>query len=326
VSKNEVIARLEALLVRVRTRSAEARTRPVHAAGPRGAASPPVGVKAAAARAVATNAVPGPTVAAFAATEPSIPAVAFAPAATEPSIPALIPSSVAPVPPAPPPAVAPALPLPLDEEVTFAPPKQQAPQVTEAEIVVDVEVQDTTQDMVIGVAPEEPVIPESAESRERLVAAEPVALDVTEPSSAPEPAPGQLESLPPGDLEAAGEEEPVEEGPASSRRPVAPEPEERLAAMAFGSEEPAPPRHTPPPESGRLPAAPIVEFDGDVTGVRDAQSIPQTAARASVTAELEPQATRPAVVPSDEVVDVLGEAQRFSPATFVALLDASLAL
>jgi hypothetical protein len=46
----------------------------------------------------------------------------------------------------------------------------------------------------------------------------------------------------------------------------------------------------------------------------------------SVRTELEPQATRPALAPSEEVVDVLGEAQRFSPSTFVALLDASLAL
>jgi hypothetical protein len=259
----------------------------------------------------------------FAATEPSIPAVVFAPAPTEPSMPALVPPSVAPVAPPPPPAIAPALPLPLDEEVTFAPPKQQAPQVTEADIVVDVDVQEATQDTVIGLPSEEPVIPESAESRERLVAAEPVALDGSELSAAREAAP---DSLPPGDLEAAAAEEAIEEGPASSRRPVVPEPEERLAAMAFGSEEPAPPRHTPPPESGRLPAAPIEEFDGDVTGVRDAPSHPQAAARASIATELEPQATRPAIAPSDEVADVLGEAQRFSPATFLALLDASLAL
>ena len=48
----------------------------------------------------------------------------------------------------------------------------------------------------------------------------------------------------------------IDETPASSRRPVAAPPEERLAELAFGSEEPQPARHTPPPKSGRLPAPP----------------------------------------------------------------------
>ena len=114
--------------------------------------------------------------------------------------------------------------------------------------------------------------------------------------------------------------EEVEEAPLSSRRPVAPEPEERLADLAFGAEEPQPPRHTPPPESGRLPAAPPVEFDGDVTGVREATPI------APRQRELLPEPTRAELAPSDAVADLVGEAQRFAPATFAALLDASLAL
>jgi hypothetical protein len=91
--------------------------------------------------------------------------------------------------------------------------------------------------------------------------------------------------------------------------------------MAFGAEEPAPPRHTPPPESGRLPAVPAVEFDADVTGVREATPIVLPRPR-----ELVPEATRAALVPSDGVADVVGEAQRFAPTTFAELLDASLAL
>jgi hypothetical protein len=90
--------------------------------------------------------------------------------------------------------------------------------------------------------------------------------------------------------------------------------------MAFGAEEPRPPRHTPPPESGRLPAAPAVEFDGDVTGVREATPIVQRPR------ELVPAPIRAELAPSDAVADLVGEAQRFAPATFAALLDASLAL
>ena len=129
--------------------------------------------------------------------------------------------------------------------------------------------------------------------------------------------PESLDESPP-DLLAAVEE--VDEAPLSSRRPVAPQPEERLADMAFGTVEPGPPRHTPPPESGRLRAAPAVEFDGDVTGVREATPM------ASRPRELVPEATRADLAPSDVVPDIVGEAQRFAPTTFAALLDASLAL
>ena len=90
--------------------------------------------------------------------------------------------------------------------------------------------------------------------------------------------------------------------------------------MAFGAEEPRPPRHTPPPESGRLPAAPTVEFDADVTGVREATPIVPRSR------ELVPEATHVELAPSDAVADLVGEAQRFAPGTFAALLDASLAL
>ena len=164
------------------------------------------------------------------------------------------------------------------------------------------------------------------DSRERLVAAE-----VAPPEMLPvEPAKTVQESVPPidvADIE-VGEEESPEEPPLSSRRPVAPEPEERIAQIAFGAEEPREPIHTPPPESGRLPAAPIAEFepDPDVTGVRNATPmLPRTHA-VKPPVELTPEAVRPQLVPSDAVVEVIAEAQSFSPSTFVALLEASLSL
>ncbi|HEY3819879.1 MAG TPA: hypothetical protein VGL81_22090 [Polyangiaceae bacterium] len=209
------------------------------------------------------------------------------------------------------------------DEATIPPPPivpVRATAATEAEVVMEVEVvQEAAADTVIGVPAEEVTIAESLGSRERLVAAAPVPLA---PAAAAEPSPPEalevLEESPPEILAAVEE---VEEAPLSSRRPVAPEPEERLADMAFGAEEPSPPRHTPPPESGRLPAAPAVEFDADVTGVREATPLAPPRPR-----ELVPEATRAALESSDAVADLVGEAQRFAPATFAALLDASLAL
>jgi hypothetical protein len=101
--------------------------------------------------------------------------------------------------------------------------------------------------------------------------------------------------------------------------------------MAFGAEEPSPPRHTPPPESGRLPAAPPEpEFDVDTTGVREAA---KPAARPAEPqpepkppAELAPVAVRGDIAASSAVVDVVGHAERSTPTRFVELLDASLAL
>lgn len=268
MSKSQTIARLEALLVRVRSRAAAPRTAPAL---------------------VATMA----------------PVAAVAP------------------PTVPPPAE-------VDEETTplALPARAEAP--TEAEVVVDVDVQEVTSETVIGVPAEEVVVAEAFESRERLVAAEPV----TPEPVALEPLAdvaviGEPADESPPELLAAVEEE-VEEAPLSSRRPVAPQPEERLADMAFGAEEPSPPRHTPPPESGRLPAAPTLEFDGDVTGVRDATpiavAVPIAVVEPARPREFAPESTRGAVQPSDAVADIVGDAQRFAPKTFGALLDASLAL
>jgi hypothetical protein len=151
------------------------------------------------------------------------------------------------------------------------------------------------------------------------------------------------------DVAEAGEDSALEEAPASSRRTVTQQPEERIAQIAFGAEEPArEPLHTPPPESGRLPAAAAaIDFDGDVTGVRDSAPVaplrpdrsgapvaaqeapkPEAAEAASDKAVrgLMPEPTHPNLPGGDAVAEVIGEAQRFSPGTFVALLDASLAL
>jgi hypothetical protein len=128
--------------------------------------------------------------------------------------------------------------------------------------------------------------------------------------------------------------------------------------------------HTPPPESGRLPAATVADFDADVTGVREASPlaplrtkeepaplvVEEPAAEAHARAletkklaeegasaeaavvksglarsaaaapELVAEATRGNLHASDAVAQTLGEAQRFAPTTFIALLDASLAL
>jgi len=252
--------------------------------------------------------------------------------------------------------------------------------------------------VVVGAPVEEGVAEKAFESRERLVAAEPVAPEelaapeepiaadeliapeTREPGVAEPPAaayPSMDASAP--EVEAvviedtASDEDIADqaaedvvgdevESPASSRRPVAPEPEDRIAQIAFGADEPRAPLHTPPPESGRLPAATVADFDADVTGVRDAAPMPsrrpdvappaaaQHAAEArsledSVAEErtreiaergparaatpvpvLTPDATHPDLPASDEVAEAIGEAQRFASGTFVALLEASLAL
>jgi hypothetical protein len=154
-------------------------------------------------------------------------------------------------------------------------------------------------------AVDELLLDEVSDSRERLVAADPidaagssVIAEVEEDDDARE-----------------------EEAPASSRRPVAPAPEERLAELAFGTEEQPAGGRTPPPKSGPLPAPPL-DFDADVTGVRKSvDSDPPAAVR------LTPHVARLQVTEGrDPIVDVIGEAQRFAPPKFISLLDASLSL
>lgn len=161
----------------------------------------------------------------------------------------------------------------------------------------------------------------------------------TPPSAAsPQPAPQTVPELEPdrasgSPVGADDTSTALEPAPASSRRPVEPE-EEQLADMAFGPSAPQPPRHTPPPESGRLPAAPPDEFDDvDVTGVRDATALANTDLAEPVAARVElradpivPEATRPTLTSVGDVADVVGPAPKFLPKTFAELLEATLSL
>jgi hypothetical protein len=231
---------------------------------------------------------------------------------------------------APPPPPPPARPVMREVESRVEPAPAKPAPVAE---VVEVDLLESTS--VIDMTVEDVAIAESFESRERLVAAEPVPEEALADEAAVEEAvsedvvieaavvAGPAEESPPDLLAAVEDVE--EEAPLSSRRPVEPQPEQRLAEIAFGSEEPSPPRHTPPPESGRLPAAPELEFDGDITGVRDATPI-AVVVEPVRTRELSAEATRVSLEPNDAVAEVVGAAQRFAPTTFAALLDASLAL
>jgi hypothetical protein len=194
---------------------------------------------------------------------------------------------------------------------------------------------DVVVDVVVAVAEPRPAAAEAVpeerrdgrDSRERLVVATPVAV---EPAAAAQPATPAHESIPPIEVTEVDvveeQEEEEEEAPISSRRTVSSQPEERLAQMAFGGDEPPQPLHTPPPESGRLPAATSPDYDADITGVRSATPMIPRRMQESIPPALVPEVTRAKLASSDEVFDLIAEAQRFAPSTFVALLDASLSL
>jgi hypothetical protein len=195
---------------------------------------------------------------------------------------------------------------------------------------VEVEVAEAKQNTLVAVAAEEVVVPAALESRERLLAAEPLDSDASAADASPTEARAG-EAVPAQGPEAPSDEE-IDEAPASSRRPVGSQPEERLAEMAFGTEDPSPPRHTPPPESGRLPAiAPAEEFDFDTTGVREAAKkpaprSPEPQPEPQAPPEIAPVAVRAEIATSSAVADVVGHAERAMPSRFVELLDASLGL
>jgi len=398
VNKQQTIAKLEALLTRVRTRTDVARPARVSPAPADDRRALELAATAVAAPAFTPAPAPAPAIApapVFAPPTAPAPAPPTGPAPPPAPAPAPSPAFAPPTAPAPSPAFAPptapafapAPPPPLharalhdeapDSQPTRPPPAPPNVITTDAELI-EVDVQEALGDTVIGVPADEVPFVDAAESRERLVAAEPVALEpndgvaelleasvedevtvqrsvpaiepepeleiepvapappaepriavappVPPPAPVPHVASAPHAEAPPSELLAS--EEDVEEAPLSSRRPVAPEPEERLAELAFGAEEPRPPIHTPPPESGRLPAAPVVEFDADVTGVREAAHVPARAREAApeLARPLEPEATKAELGSGEAVADVIGEARGFAPATFVALLDASLAL
>jgi hypothetical protein len=199
------------------------------------------------------------------------------------------------------------------------------PELQVAEVVVSEVSEVSVDELGTDGLPPEPILGDTTESRERLIVAAPVApepqleLDAPLPPSA---APGETKVEATSEVEVVLDE-PVEEAPVSSRRAVVVEPPERLAELAFGAEEQAP-RHTPPPESGRLPAVPEVrpEHEGDITGVREAASIAMPIAAKPIF----PEVTPARLAPSDAVAEVLPPARSFTPATFLELLDASLGL
>jgi hypothetical protein len=205
-------------------------------------------------------------------------------------------------------------PIDLDEpdHPTIPPPPADEAPAAMAAVDVAVEV-DVTLDEPVAAMP----VTEALSSEERLVAVEP-AVELGHASLAEPLSPPAAEVEP---LAAEPQPEPVdeqvEEPPISSRRPLAPEPEERLADMAFGAVEQRPPLHTPPPESGRLPAAPEVEYAADEnTGVHPAMPA------STVTAE----ATHAELRGDENVAAIRGTVRAFQPATFAELLEASLSL
>jgi hypothetical protein len=128
--------------------------------------------------------------------------------------------------------------------------------------------------------------------------------------------------------------------PSSSRRIIAAEPEQQLSEMTFGASDLPPPRHTPPPESGRLPAAPDADLEPEI--LLDASEVDITSVRPAgpttpvpgaglpgpneAPTPLAPHVTRGAIPAGPAVPSLLGKAQEFAPETFLELLDASLDL
>jgi hypothetical protein len=159
-------------------------------------------------------------------------------------------------------------------------------------------------------------VADALSSQERLVAVEPT----TEARSFEQPEPVSASPEPVQGMEPTADEE-IEQPPASSRRPLAPQPEERLAEMAFGADDPRPALHTPPPESGRLPAAPAVEFPDEDTGVHPAAP--------PASAVIQSEATRAdlaGAAGAEKVAALKGAVRVFHPTSFAELLDASLGL
>jgi hypothetical protein len=219
----------------------------------------------------------------------------------------------------------PSAPEPVEEPVqlsTWTPPPPDDP-VPEIGIAVDVDYVETTQISVAdSVAENSPS--SHLDSTERLVAAgtAPTYSAGDEGSDRPAPHPAE----PSADAERAMRSAPgafedevadPEPAPASSRRPVTLEPEDRLEQIAFGADEARPPLHTPPPESGRVPAAHAGDYDSDS---------PPMGGDGHPNEPLLAQATR-AVLPSfATVAELTGDPSRSMPVTFSAILDDTLAL
>jgi hypothetical protein len=162
------------------------------------------------------------------------------------------------------------------------------------------------------------------ESRSRLVSASPVTPEGDESRAALRGAVSEptLEVSEPADLSSAELEAIEEPAPSSSRRPITVE--EKLLQLA--EEDDA--VHVPPPESGKLPAAPILNLeDPDGTGVlrRPAEEKPTTAPAPTATSA-EPEVVRAEAAKTTEVAAFVGKAPAPKPSTFGELLDLALRL
>jgi hypothetical protein len=333
LNKAVKLSKLEQLLARIRTRAAEPRRAPAQVTA--SAAAPVVAAPVVAAPVVAAPFNPSPAVATRVAAPPVV------------AVPVVPPPVVAKPAVSPPVAAPPVAAVPV---VVRAEPVRLAPAAEPSVIVHDDLIDETTLpppalggdefavevDMSEASGPPD-ALEASAEdldtrgpsaSQERLAIADstpPPSIPPREGAAGPTPI-APMNALTDDESLPDDEDEDDDEAPVSSRRAVVSSPpEERLAQLAFGSEEP-PQRHTPPPKSGPLPAPPVVEFEADITGVRKAETLSDEGSPRSAPSVLVPQAIRPHLASSENVVDVIGEAQSFSPKTFVALLDASLAL
>ena len=310
MNKALTLSRLEALLARIRTRAAEPRR-----SAPLAAAAAP----AAAPQAVAAPAIATPVVATPIPVSPVSPAlvaraapVAVAPPAPAPALAREAAISVAPEPES---AV---------DELTLPPPPMPA---GDQEFAVEVDMSDAID------APEPSAVDHDSRgasaSQERLAVADSVPPPSIPPAERADRGASLegVDALTDDEPRPGDEDEDIEEAPISSRRAVVSQPEERLAHLAFGADEP-PQRHTPPPKSGPLPAPPAGgEFEADITGVRKAETLlADDAHPPPAPSVLVPQTAKPNLASSADVADVIGEAQSFAPDTFVALLDASLSL
>jgi hypothetical protein len=201
---------------------------------------------------------------------------------------------------------------------TWTPPPPELP-VPDVAIAIDVDYVEAAK----GTLAESRVDDATADrfdSTERLVVADAGAADEVGDELIAEPEPGDDVESPAHATHLAADalgEETAEPAPASSRRPVMGEPDDRLERMAFGAEDAPPPLHTPPPESGRVPAAPADDFDPDLPDAREAARSDEP---------LVAEATRVLLESGVPVAKLSGTPRRSLPATFSALLDETLSL
>ncbi len=210
-------------------------------------------------------------------------------------------------------------PEPVEEPTqlsTWTPPPSEGP-AADLGIAIDVDYVETAQVTLTDSRAEDPPA-DRFDSTERLVVAG--SADEAADELIPEPEPIEngeqpvdaTHSVTDAPVEEVAEPEPA---PASSRRPVMmTEPDDRLERIAFGAEDARPPLHTPPPESGRVPAAAADEFDSESREARHPAE------------PLVAEATRAILESSGSVAELTGTPRRSIPTTFSALLDETLSL